>query len=314
MAFKMRGWNAGEGTGSAKKFRNTMAPNQEMMGARQSPMMKVSWKEGEDYSTGKEGEVRLNKWVAERNKIKAKYKGTSNPKGYKDDPAYQAAQNKINTALGSDKRHGQKTEIKTSGKKTETHVVTPGIADHKRTDYKRSKLFGEKIKRTRKSGEDDYSYGHGYESKDKKTKKRFKGKRTETGGWLGETTREFKNKGRIDEDGKEIKTKAKLKKYDKEGKLKYTDKSKYDKKGETKKEKTRWKDDGTWWKDKYGKDGSVKAKYTKRGDDGSVTKIKKKYDKEGKLISEKTKTRKKWGTGIGAKIKEKLKNKKNKKD
>ena len=102
MAFKMRGWNAGEGTGSAIKFKNTMAPNQEMMGARQSPMM--TW----EGAVGKsEGEI--NKWVAERKRIKAKYKGTSNPKGYKDDPAYQAVQNKINKAYGADKRHG-KTE------------------------------------------------------------------------------------------------------------------------------------------------------------------------------------------------------------
>ena len=299
----MKGWNAGEGTGSAKKFRNTMAPNQQMMGNRMGamgPMMyDKTWEGAKDASEGQ-----VSDWTAERRKIKAKYKGTKDPKGYKNDPAYQAVQNKINKAYGVDKRHGKATAESKEGKKNVKTTTVPGEYTSTETQHRGEKSIAGSKKTTKK----DYVDTPMEDRKSKEVKEKKEKKKTLTT-YKDDSARKEKDKKRKDKEIRtdtEGKKQAKYKyKYDKEDVSTKDKATYYDDKGKVKgKKKTKY-GPGGW----YG-DDIKKEKIVQKKDDIVAKKITKK-DKDGEMVT-RTKTRKKWGTGLGSQLKEKLANRKNK--
>ena len=111
MAFKMRGFNPGSGTGMGGAFKKDKVYGGER-----------TWKEGEDAA--KRHDTDLNKMVAERKKYE---KGT---------PEYNKIQNRINQALGSSKRHSTDADRVTSTKKSDKVVVnTEEGKDKSKTTY-----------------------------------------------------------------------------------------------------------------------------------------------------------------------------------
>ena len=137
MAFKMKrsGFSFGEGTGynSPKKVPGVVtwafdkAAEIEAKKKSQEKAKNEKWKAGQEASGGN-----LNSWVKERSKHK---KGSAE---------YNAIQNKINKALGSEKRHGVTTETKSGkgGKVEQTATKTPGISEKKESTQKRSATRG----------------------------------------------------------------------------------------------------------------------------------------------------------------------------
>ena len=148
MAFKMKGWNAGEGTGSAVKFRNAMAPNRQMMGDRMIPMMKEKLTAAEktaiaqktttkkrygvspnkktsalksDWETALKNDPNLANLVKARNEAKEKHG--------KDSNEYHTAQNRVNVAYKNAKRHGvtETKDEKRGGKVNVTTKNVPGV-------------------------------------------------------------------------------------------------------------------------------------------------------------------------------------------
>lgn len=149
MAFKMNrsGFSFGEGTGYNSPQKVTAGPNESVDSwwkrtfdeaqkmkaeaeAKKNSQKKATnekWKAGQEASGGN-----LDSWVKERSKHK------------KGSPEYNAIQNKINKALGSEKRHGVTTETKSGkgGKVEQTATKTPGISEKKETTQKRSAARG----------------------------------------------------------------------------------------------------------------------------------------------------------------------------
>jgi len=99
-----------------------------------------TWEQGSKSSGGN-----LNKWVAERRKHK---KGSAE---------YNALQNKINKALGSEKRHGEKqmaTRAETgTGRTTKSTTTIPGVGTEEKKVVKGTKGNVRKIKVTSKNEE-----------------------------------------------------------------------------------------------------------------------------------------------------------------
>ena len=138
MGFKLPGKSIQVGTSghrSALKMREAEVQasalkmkEQEMASALK---MKASPAKSPEYDAAAKKDPNLGSYVTERNRVKAKYKGTDNPKGYKNDPEYAKAQNAINKAYGSNKRYeeGPEKEIKAETKVVEADTDTDTDTD-----------------------------------------------------------------------------------------------------------------------------------------------------------------------------------------
>jgi hypothetical protein len=181
MAFKMKGWNAGHGTGSHSALKKGTSPRVQHAQANNPDAVKYD-KEGNPTIERHEGmqkraafhqeftwemalknDPNLSKLVAERDKHE---KGTEE---------YATAQNRINKAYENAKRHNQKTttETKTNPitgtKKTFETTVTPGLG----TETKITKLdkAGNIIKEKVDTDHSDY-VEETYDVEDSRTKQK----------------------------------------------------------------------------------------------------------------------------------------------
>ena len=200
MAFKMNGWNAGMGTGSAnsmykkdvvkstgKKEKSVVKPTTDTKTVKsvykkdEPKMSNEDWQKGKD-SAAAHGDD-LNSLVAQRKNLK------------KGSPEYNVVQNKINQALGSKKRHtegahrssetdnsskvvykdkeeGTKDKIKTKDTSygSKEKIVTKGPEGTKKTVVKKDhdgNIIGERGYDTTKNNENNKDE----KNKDEKNKK-----------------------------------------------------------------------------------------------------------------------------------------------
>ena len=131
MAFKMRGFNPGTGTGMGSAFRKT---EEKAYGGTKT------WKEGEK-SAERHGQD-LNKLVAQRGRT---VKGSSD---------YNIIQNKNNQAFGSKKTHGDDTahrKSETDKKSKVVHKTDDGDKDKIVTTGNKEKQVKKDIKGTKKT-------------------------------------------------------------------------------------------------------------------------------------------------------------------
>ena len=177
MAFKMNGWNAGAGTGSALKKTSPMKAEPTAAEKAKGQMASEDWQKGKD-SAAAHGE-NLNDLVAKRKTL---------TKGSEE---YNVVQNKINQALGSKKRHTEgahrSSETDTSSKVVykDKDAGTKDKIKTKKTSYgSKEKIVSKDDKGTKKTvvkrDEDGNIIGErGYDTTkkdDKKKKKKSSGK------------------------------------------------------------------------------------------------------------------------------------------
>ncbi len=194
----MKGMHFGEGTGSAKKYRATMAPNQQMMGNRTSPMMKEKLTDKEKTKIAQtEPSVKRPGGGADKNKLNKSFEGSvmkykdsalksdwdtalkndpnlnnlvtarndAKKKYGKKSDEYATAQNRVNVAYENAKRHGVKTDTtsktdKITGRtKEQVTTTTPGVGSEVVTTTTGKK--GNVVKTKGTSTKDDYYVGEG---------------------------------------------------------------------------------------------------------------------------------------------------------
>ena len=155
MAFKLRGWSAGAGTGSAGMGTGSVDPRlREQSALTKSPMKADPW------SKAVKQDPNLTNLVKARNAAKAKHG--------KDSTEYATAQNRVNVAYQDAKTHGVKKEtIVDKDRKKVTVKTIPGVATIK---TKTKKDESGTITKQKDTYKDDPYYGGG------KVKAKFKDK------------------------------------------------------------------------------------------------------------------------------------------
>ena len=178
MAFKMNGWSAGHGTGSALTKKSSPGMGAEKvkgkhgdpmeMGYDHSMKRQAAFHQELTWAEALKNDPNLSKLVQERDKHE---KGTD---------AYAEAQNRVNKAYENAKRHNVKTETTsktnpvTGRTKTTETVTTPGIGTE--TTITKKKKDGTTTKQKVDTVPDDY-----YEDEDATREKQKQGKDQEFG-------------------------------------------------------------------------------------------------------------------------------------